>query len=448
MPMETLTNRRGHGPDLALDVLDIEAGAQDPAPGRELLDEGLFGLEAVRVVFPLPDVLDVGLVPVAEDVGELDEDADAAGVLEVGDVPAVEIGPVGMHDHPDAEIGDPEIILAFVAVAESANALGRGSLRFVERDAAGPGLGVILGQDARSDVGQLPDGVPLALEEPLLEGRDEHPEEKDDEQRDGQRRRQEDAQEEGPPARTGHVPVSGGLAGDRTAGRSRSLFQEGIPELPPQRQGHLHGGFRRARQARPMVVAAGADHEPVPRGQGDELAAEALGVSGVKGLEAVEAPSPVLFDERLEGGEVGARPGHDRMGEDGQPARAVEDPDGLGRRDGSRHGLGQERLQGLVLRVEPVAEDVLLPGLAVDDGQLDAGDEADPFLPRGFAEGGQTVDGVVVGQGRGPDPGRRQPVGQLGRSEVPVAELGMAVKIDAEEFGHGALSPLPGAAQP
>ncbi len=116
--------------------------------------------------------------------------------------------------------------------------------------------------------------------------------------------------------------------------------------------------------------------------------------------------------------------------------------------NGSRRGPGQERFQGVVVRVEPVAEDVLLPGVSVDDGQLDAGDEPDPLLSRGFAEGGQAVDGVVVGQGRGPDPGRRQPVGQLGRSEVPVAELGMAVQIDAEEFGHGAFVPLPGAAQP
>ena len=100
MPMETPDEAGGHGPDLPLDVLEIETGPEDPAPGRELLDVGLLGLQPVRVVLPLPDVFDVGVVPVAEDVGELDEDPDAAGILEIGDVPAVQVGPVGVHDHP------------------------------------------------------------------------------------------------------------------------------------------------------------------------------------------------------------------------------------------------------------------------------------------------------------------------------------------------------------
>ncbi len=204
---------RGHGPDLGLDVLDVEPGTEDPAPGRVLLDIGLLGLEAVRVVLPLPDVFDVGVVAVAQGVGELDEDADAARVLEVGDVTAVQVGPVGVHDHPDVEVGDPEVVLALVAVAEVADTLGRGPLRFFERHPARAGVGVVFGQDARGDVGQLPDGVSLALEEPLLEGGDEDPEEENDEERDGQGRRQEDPHQEGSSARAGHRPLAAGLAG-------------------------------------------------------------------------------------------------------------------------------------------------------------------------------------------------------------------------------------------
>ncbi len=183
-----------------------------------------------------------------------------------------------------------------------------------------------------------------------------------------------------------------------------------------------------------MIVGARADHEPVPRGHGHQVAAQAVRISGIEGFDPVQAPGLVPLDELLECREVGPLPGDDRVGEDGQAARIMEDPDGVGRRDGPRHGPGQERFQGLVFRVEAVSEDVLLPRFAVDDGQLDARDEADAPPPGGLAEGRQTLDGVVVGQRDGPGSPRREPFGQLGRSDLSVAELGVDVQVDAEEF--------------
>jgi hypothetical protein len=84
----------------------------------------------------------------------------------------------------------------------------------------------------------------------------------------------------------------------------------------------------------------------------------------------------------------------------------------------------------------------------VYDGQLDARDEADAPPPGGLAEGRQALDGIVVGERGSASSSGREPFGQLGRSDLSVAELGMDVKVDAEEFWHGAFDPLPGAAQP
>ena len=60
--------------DLRLHVIDVHARADDPVPGLEALDVGLLRLEPFDVVEPLPDVVDVALLLLLDEVRELHED--------------------------------------------------------------------------------------------------------------------------------------------------------------------------------------------------------------------------------------------------------------------------------------------------------------------------------------------------------------------------------------
>jgi hypothetical protein len=155
--------------DFPLHVVQIQSRTHDPAPRFELLNERLLGLQAVRIVLPLPDVFDVRLLPITQRVYDLHEDPAAQGVLKTRQVVAVEIRPVGVHDHAGVQVGDPEVVLPIVAVAQVLNAGDRGPTGFVLREAPEPDLGLVFRQDAESDVGQLPDHVALPFQQSILE---------------------------------------------------------------------------------------------------------------------------------------------------------------------------------------------------------------------------------------------------------------------------------------
>ena len=57
--------------DLCPHVIDVQPGSHDPAPGGEPLHVGFLGLQAFRVVLPLPDIVDVTLAVPLHGVGEL-----------------------------------------------------------------------------------------------------------------------------------------------------------------------------------------------------------------------------------------------------------------------------------------------------------------------------------------------------------------------------------------
>ncbi|MCK7491953.1 MAG: hypothetical protein MZW92_10065 [Comamonadaceae bacterium] len=109
--------------------------------------------------------------------------------------------------------------------------------------------------------------------------------------------------------------------------------------------------------------------------------------------------------------------GRDRPGRRVVPVDAARRCASARRRPGPWAARGQRgRLQGLVVGIEAVAEDVLLARLV--DRRRSARRRRSrrrPSAPSGLAEGRQAVDGVVVGQGGGPDPGRGQAFGQGGR---------------------------------
>ncbi len=184
--------------DFLADVLGVEPGADHPAPGLEPPDVGLLGCQPRRVVVPLPDVVDVALVPPAHDIGELDEDPDPARVPERGDVLTVELRAIRVHDDAGREVLQPEVVLALGAVAEGGNAGGCLCLGLHPRQLA-PQLGPVrLGQDRHRRVGELADHLALAVEERCLEARQDEREDRHHEQQHREHRGQDDAGDEAP----------------------------------------------------------------------------------------------------------------------------------------------------------------------------------------------------------------------------------------------------------
>ena len=304
--------------------------------------------------------------------------------------------------------------------------------------------------------------------------RDEDAKEEDDEQGDGQGGRQEDAEQEGVPSRTRRLLRLGRRDPGRPRGRTGSAAQNGIAETLPQRPGYVRGQVGRTGQIRAVKIAPGAHDQAVLPGHVDQGLAEFGRIPGIEGLEAVQPPSFELFHQPLEGGEIRGPARDDRMGQDGQAPGLVQDPDGLGRRRGPRdpaaarrvvpvgpspvpvEGRGQgleigrpfagrvpsqELAQSLVLGVEPVSEEVLFPLFGIEDGELDAGDEADAPVGQGVPEGRQALDGVVVGQGGRPDPRLGQPLGQVGRRQGAIAQAGMGMEVEADGVWHVASQP-------
>jgi len=124
----SIDDRARNARDFLLHITHVDAGADDPSPRLEALDEGFLLCLALRVVFPLPDVFDVALFLFAYQLSELHKDALPAGVGEIGQVRAVKFGAVGMHHHARVHVGDPEIVLSLGPVTQELDALPGESL--------------------------------------------------------------------------------------------------------------------------------------------------------------------------------------------------------------------------------------------------------------------------------------------------------------------------------
>ena len=68
-------------------------------------------------------------------------------------------------------------------------------------------------------------------------------------------------------------------------------------------------------------------------------------------------------------------------------------------------------------------------GTAVDDGEFNPGDEAEPALGEGLAKLRETVHGVVVGNGGDGHAVLVQPLGDLTGRQQTVAERRVAVEV-------------------
>ena len=122
------------GSELHLYVIDIDAGADDPAPGLEQFDVGDFRYRVSGARFR-PAVVDLTGPLAAGDGDHLVEQRLAVRVLETGKVLALELGIHRMHEHDRGLVVDPEVLLS--VVAQTAHHLHGLLLRLFAAQAAG-----------------------------------------------------------------------------------------------------------------------------------------------------------------------------------------------------------------------------------------------------------------------------------------------------------------------
>ena len=178
--------------DLLFQVLQVQAGSDDPAPGREQADVGQLVADAARLVLPLPVVVHELVLPLFRGLDELREQPLAVPVAEVGQVLAVQLRAVGVHDHARSQVRDPEVVHVVVAVAGGLEQLHAELPGVVAGDLAAPGHVVQAGQGGDDRVGDLQHAVLLGLEEGGFDGGQEVEKDRTGEQHKHYRRREQD----------------------------------------------------------------------------------------------------------------------------------------------------------------------------------------------------------------------------------------------------------------
>ncbi len=133
-PEENKGHAFGDRRDLGPDVLDVHPGPDAPVPRPVFLDVRDLREDPARVVLPLPMVIDIAAAGVLDRLEKGLKELLAGGILGIRHILALEVGTVGVHDHPGMGVVDPEVILAFRAVAEAAEMGGGLLFRLLHRD--------------------------------------------------------------------------------------------------------------------------------------------------------------------------------------------------------------------------------------------------------------------------------------------------------------------------
>ena len=459
-------------PISACDVVDVEAGADDPAPGLEALDVRLLRLEPLLVVEPLPDVVDVAFAFGLHQVGELDEDGHPARVGETREVAAVEVGAIRVHDHRGRGVLDPVVVEPVLAIAQLGDDTGCGGLGFLACEQAGPLVGLVRCQHAPGRVRQLPDHLALAVDERPFERRQDQPPEGDEEEGQRSDRGHDDAEDERPT-----TEVSGAVGGigrsrnsrlaverRRAFGETRSL-EHRRPEADPVLVGDLDPEGLAAEPFDRVVVGAGADEKVVRAGKLPQRLTLVQLELLVDGLDAVEPLRTQLQDKLLQAAEIAVV--DERMGqEDGAPG-AMQQRDGVadlkpaiggggvglmvhgavaGRPqrafDAVRIGRavrlhrGQRGHELRVHWVEAVGEEVDDPVLVLRR-QLDPRQRRHASSVERVAEGRPACHRVVITERGIADTRQGQPLTEDSRRQRPVTVERVRVQIDEDALGHG-----------
>ena len=102
-------------------IVDVNAGPDNPVPLGNTAHVGKLRRAAGGIVLPLPLIFQIAFAVFLHQFDKLDEQFFSAfvfGVGVVGQILSGQIGAVGMHDHDRLHIGDPEIVLSVLAVAQ------------------------------------------------------------------------------------------------------------------------------------------------------------------------------------------------------------------------------------------------------------------------------------------------------------------------------------------
>ncbi|MFK4584400.1 hypothetical protein ABIF83_007877 [Bradyrhizobium ottawaense] len=143
--------RRGLAED-GVDIVEIDAGADDPAPGRKALHIGDFPDRLVEAGLR-PEVAVEARALLLDDVDEAHEQRVAGGILHPGQILAVELRLDRMHDHLRGHVVDPEIL--DLVVAQALDLGDRGGLGLLAREFPVALELLVVGEDAVADIDHL-----------------------------------------------------------------------------------------------------------------------------------------------------------------------------------------------------------------------------------------------------------------------------------------------------
>jgi hypothetical protein len=258
----------------------------------------------------------------------------------------------------------------------------------------------------------------------------------------------------------------------RRGGRGGSLRGAGLPshegvlEPPPFVRGEVDhkGGASRIPAMEIGAAAHQKIHFPCQR---QERLVGGRGITGAEGLDAVQARLLELEQEGSEGVRGLPLAGQQRMGQESESARAMQNADGRVYGSASvlrpilrlRHAVegparlpagpgipgvcppmrpdpGQKTSEFEVLGVETVAQQMHRFTVGSGQGQLHPADDPDSMLREDLPKGIEPLHRIVVGQRRHPHAHRRQPLGQAFGRQFAVAQIGVAMQIDWDGGVH------------
>lgn len=116
---------------------------------------------AAGVIFPLPFIIHVASILGTDNFDEFHKQAFAIRIGEIGDVPAFQIRPVGMHNGAGVHVVDPEIVFKLRPVPQAAQIINGLSLGLLPGEQTGFFFLSMSGEDAPRGFGQFSDHLPL-----------------------------------------------------------------------------------------------------------------------------------------------------------------------------------------------------------------------------------------------------------------------------------------------